>query len=163
MALLAPGFEEGLEQTRGAGSQYAALHHDLVVVPGLGNQVGLRLHHAGMRLGCAIHEPSDARMNDRPGAHQAGLESDIERAAVEAVVAQLLGRGTQRSNLGMSAGIVGQDRCVEARAHDLACRTHHHRPHRHFTGGQPRMRLVQRPVHVEFVAAHRRGLRYADA
>jgi hypothetical protein len=57
-------------------------------------------------------------MHDRPRAHDAGLEGDVQRAAGQAIVAQGLGGGAQRHHLGVGGGVVTQDGLVEAAAGD---------------------------------------------
>ena len=40
----------------------------------------------GLRIGCAVHDPRDTRMQDGANAHGAGLERDVKGATDEAVV-----------------------------------------------------------------------------
>ena len=55
-----------------------------------------------------------------PGAHRAGLERDVERAAGQAVVAERAGRVAQRRDLGVRGRVVARDRRVAAAADDRA-------------------------------------------
>ncbi len=116
-----------------ARCQYTAYDRDPMIVPGLGDEVGARLDHSGLRFRRPINQSCQTRMYDRAAAHHAGLQGHIERTVVEAIVAKTLGRVTQRLNFGMGAGVAAGDRRIMAAAYDLAPRIHQHRPHGYFT------------------------------
>ena len=87
-----------------------------------------------------------ARMQHGAAAHGAGLQRDIERAAIEPVVAQMLRRCAQRHDFRVCGGVVPQHRCVAARGNHLAI-LDHHRPHRHFARQRCGLCLGQRLAH----------------
>src|SRR5690349_13679564 len=60
---------------------------------------------AGLGVARAVDEASDARVDERPGAHRARLERDVERATLEPPGAQSLGGSPDGDDLGMGHGI----------------------------------------------------------
>jgi hypothetical protein len=92
-------------------------------------------------------------------AHHAGFQSDKQRAALKTIVALVITRLAQSTNFRMATGVAAGHRSVAADANNLPLRIDNDRPHGHLTGRGGYMCLVKRPVHVKFIAAHKRKLR----
>ena len=95
-------------------------------------------------------------MHHRAAAHGAGLQGDVERAAVQPVVAQRFGSSPERDDLGMRRGVMPVDRRVAACGDHLAL-FDHNRAHRHLAGNHGKACLSQSRAHEDFM--HRLGLR----
>ena len=102
------------------------------------SRLGKQVHHAaaGATLGIlrAEYQTRDACMNNGTGTHCTRLQSDIERAAGQAIVAQLRGGVAQRRDFGVRTGVMARDGSIEAAPDDLAG-TNEHRAYRHFVQG----------------------------
>ncbi len=85
-------------------------------------------------------------MNNRPGAHRAGLQSYKQRSARQPIVAHRPTRLAQRDHLGMSAGIGIANHPVIALADDFAAALDQ-RTHCHLAGRLGLVGQFQRPVH----------------
>ncbi len=85
--------EEALEQRRGFFGQHTRLNFDAVVPVGTFQQAQAGGDRAALRVGRALDQPTDARLHQRPDAHGAGLEGNVEVAVSQAVVAATLGGG----------------------------------------------------------------------
>ena len=72
------------------------------------------------RVGEAVIDLADAGNDQRAGAHRAGLFSDVERALVEAPIADEAGRLRDREDLGVGGGVVGGAGLVVGGCDDLA-------------------------------------------
>src|SRR5258708_11482546 len=89
-------------------------------------------------------------MHDRPCAHRAGFERNVERASFEAVVAERRRGFAQRLDFGVGAGILARDRRVVAAADDLSV-LHHQRSDGHFSPLGRTYREAQRLAHPRCV------------
>ena len=79
-------------------------------------------HRAAFHVLRPKHQPADARMADRPGAHGAGLQGDHQGQASEAIVAAFFRRGAQGQDLGVGGGVVAADGGVMGGGDHLAGR-----------------------------------------
>ena len=89
-------------------------------------------------------------MENRPRAHEAGFEGDIEAAAGEPIVSEHECCGAQGLNLSMGCRVFMADRAVEAGSNHGVF-LHHDRPHRHFTELRRPMRLLECQAHEVLV------------
>ena len=86
------------------------------------------IHHVEDRAACAclgveraIDQPRDTGMEDSPGAHRAGLQRDVQRAAGDQpVIFDIAGRVAERNDLRMRRGVVVADNAVLPSGNDLA-------------------------------------------
>ena len=143
-----------LQQGGALAPQYPTLHGGLVVQPGLGEQVEHRAGGPGLGVACCVHHAGQARVQHGSGAHRTGLECHVQRAAVEPVVAQGLGRSAQRDDLGVRARVVQRHRLVEA-AGDHPPFAHHDRSDRNLARGAGHARLLQGQPHQRCVLGQR--------
>ncbi|MCX6556571.1 MAG: hypothetical protein NTW95_03935 [Candidatus Aminicenantes bacterium] len=79
----------------------------------------------------AVEQPGDARLHHGAVAHHAGLERDVQLAAIQAVFGGFFPGPAHGHDLGMGAGIVLPDRFVVAAADDLPF-PDQHGAYRHF-------------------------------
>src|SRR5690242_3341203 len=114
---------------------------------------------AGARLGVvrAEDEAAQPRVHDRPGAHDAGLEGDIEIAIGQPVVAQRGGGVAQRRDLRVRGRIAGGDRGVAALADDPAV-ADKDRAYRDFAAALRRARELDRLAHPALGSGNVQGL-----
>ena len=85
-------------------------------------------------------------MEHGASAHHAGLQGDVEGAALQAIVAQLLGSRTQCLHLGVGRGVAAGQRRIGALAYHLAL-AHHHSAYGHFASLRTGTRLIQGQAH----------------
>ena len=90
-------------------------------------------------------------MGNRTTAHGARLQSDIQSAVFQTVIAQGLGRLAQSIDFGVGARVMVADGAVVPCPNHPAL-VHHHRAHRHFTHPLRRLGLRQCKGHRGFVA-----------
>ena len=64
---------------------------------------------AGFGVAGGEDQAGDARVEDGAGAHGAGFERAVERAAGEAVVAERAAGGAQGDDFGVGGGVVGAE------------------------------------------------------
>ena len=102
---------------------------------------------AETQIARAEDESCDTRRNQRPGAHDARLESAIQCCAFQTIIADGFRRGPQRQDLRMRGRIVPRDRAVPSAADDRAV-AFHYRAHGHFPGGRRFTRQPQRFAHA---------------
>lgn len=81
---------------------------DFVIEPRISGDVVQRSRRTTFRVRGTEHHPVDARLLQRPGAHRAGLEGDVQRASVETPSADDICGRAQSEHLGMSRGIAAQ-------------------------------------------------------
>jgi hypothetical protein len=123
-------------------------------------EVSHRAGHPGSRVPRAEHHAVDAREHERPRAHRARLERDVERAAVEAPAAERGGGGAQREHLGVGGGVLVAHGAVGGgRDHRVAA--HDDRADGHVAPRRPRRR--ERAAHVRFVVSRCHPRRIAPA
>ena len=94
---------------------------------------------AGAGIGGGKHQSRYPGVNHRPGAHRTGLQSRIQGAGRQPIIAAGGGGGPQRQHFGMGGRIADADGLIPTLAQHLAI-PHQHRAHRHFAGraGPPR-------------------------
>ena len=77
-----------------------------------------------------VDHPADARVQDRPGTHDAGLEGDVKRATAEPVIAPTTTTRPDAPGSRVRRGIVAADRRIETAADDCSV-SHHHGSNRY--------------------------------
>jgi hypothetical protein len=77
----------------------AAAHRVAMVEPRVLADAVERRHRAGLRVVAAVDHPADARVDEGPGAHHAGLQRHVGRHALQAPGAQGRRRGAHRQHL----------------------------------------------------------------
>ncbi len=85
--VLPAGGEEGLQNGGAFESEDSGSDFDAVIELRVGEDFEAGTDGAGLGVVAAIDEPSDARLNHRPGAHAARLGGDEQRRSPEAIVA----------------------------------------------------------------------------
>ena len=106
----------------------------------------------------AKHQPADAGVADRPGAHGAGLQGDEELQTSEAMIAESLCRGPQRQDLGVSRGIMPGNRSIGAGGDHLATdRIADHCSDRRFAAAGGGLRQFERDAHGRFIMVRHPG------
>jgi hypothetical protein len=120
------------------------------------SQLEFRSYATEAEVASAEDESSNAGMNQGSGAHDAGLQSYINRGVLQAVVAPVLGGGANQVHFGVSGGIIGSDGGVVCAGNDLAVNDEY-RANGDLTGGLPKEGLFYGRSHVE-VMIHRGGL-----
>ena len=90
-------------------------------------------------------------MEHRTAAHGAGLQRDVQLAAVQPVIAQGLRGGAQRSDFRVGGGIVAAHRGVSPDADHLPV-ANDHGPDGHFAGGRGQTGLFQCQLHEPGIA-----------
>jgi hypothetical protein len=101
---------------------------------------------AAFRIVSAEYQAPDAGVNHGAGAHQAGFQRDVQRAAREPVIAEPLRGLTHGNDFGMGSRIVTGDRAIPALADKLAV-LHHDSSDRHFPFLGTALGQRQRIVH----------------
>jgi hypothetical protein len=94
---------------------------------------------AGLGVGRRVNQPSDARVENRTGAHGAGFECDVQCAAFafwrkDAVIGESSASFTEGYDLGVRCGVVVAQDAVVTSAKDLTAGRHDERANRNFTG-----------------------------
>ena len=84
----AAGFEEGLEDGGAVVCQHAGSDFETVVEAAVADDVVKTPAGAGLRVGAAVDKPVEPGQDQRAGAHRAGFERDVDRAAVQSPQAQ---------------------------------------------------------------------------
>src|SRR5271166_4573512 len=79
-----------------------------------------RVDRTGLWIFSAVHQPTDPRVSDGPGAHGAGFHRDVAVAVWQAVVADDQPGFAQGLNFGMRRRIVVGDRAIAAATYDMA-------------------------------------------
>src|SRR5881397_3483012 len=108
-----------------------------------------RLDGAGPRVGRAVHDPREARLNDRAAAHRARLERRVEHCARQPVVPDLQRGLAQGQHLGVRRWVDERDRRV-VRLPDDHIVDHDHGTHRYLAGPESYPRLGERHAHEPF-------------
>lgn len=125
MGSLAAGTEEVGEQRAALVREDAGDDFDFVVEPRVVHYAEDGAARAGFWIGRSVDEASDARVEDGAGAHGAGFERDVERAAFVLFVQQTIvfERATglaECDDFGVGGGIVVAEDAVLATGDDLA-------------------------------------------
>jgi hypothetical protein len=146
MGIETAGLEKRLQQGGALLGPHTALHHRLVIQPGLSKEVHHRPGCAGLGVGRTKDHALEPGVQHRAAAHGAGFQRHVQGAAVEPVVAQVLGGRAQGRDLGVCGGVVLRDRCISTGAdHDAVL--HHDRAHRHLAGRGRGAGLLQGKAH----------------
>ena len=106
---------------------------------------------AGLGLGGAEDEPTDAGMDQRAGAHQARFDRHVERGAGQPVVADGARGVAQGDDLGVGRGVAGEYGLVAAPPDDGTVE-HDDGAHRHLAPPARKPRLGERLAHPPFVS-----------
>ena len=105
VAELAPVAEEIAQQFRGFFRANSLLHLHLVVELRVVEHREHRAAGAGLGIGGGEDQAVEAGVNHGSGAHGAGFERDVERAAREPIVAERRGRRAQGDDFRVGCGI----------------------------------------------------------
>ncbi len=151
----APRGEELAQQVAAGVSQDPLLNLRAMVEQRLGEQVDHRPGSARLGIEGAEHHALEARVHERHGTHGAWLESHVDLALRQAVIAQQLRRMPQGHDLGVGRWVGGGDRAVVAGGDHLAHAVqlaHDHGAHRNLANQPGVLGLVERHAHAGFVA-----------
>ena len=157
-AVDAAGPEELAQQCPALVGQHAGADLRPVVQARLGKQIEHRSSRAALRVGRAVDDAVQPRVQDGAGAHGTGLQRGDQRAAIQSVVAQGLRRRAQGEHFGVGRRVVGADRGVVAGGDHTAI-LEHDRAHRHLAQGGGGLCLLQRQAHGLFIAQRAFGHR----
>ena len=139
--------EELVHQRRTFDGQYPTLHLRLMIQLRVLKQVDHRAGSAGSGLGSAVDDTAEPRVEHGTAAHGAGLQGDVELAALQPVIAQYMRCSPQRHD--RRGGVVwSMARC--GRGDDQAV-FDNHRAHRHFARTGSILCLRQRSGHKVYV------------
>jgi hypothetical protein len=128
-----PLAEETPQQLGRLLGKSSLLHKHLVIQLRMVHDGQNRARRAGLGIAGSKDQPVKPRMDHGPGAHGAGLQRHIERAAVETIVADGMGSRAQGHELGVRRWIdIAQD-TVLAACHDFPT-PYDGRADRHFAG-----------------------------
>jgi len=84
-----------------------------------------RVHSAGFRIIRAVHQLTNARVNDRASAHPTRFNCNKQVAVAQAIVPQDGAGGAQRDDFGVRRGIVVCNIPVPSASNDLALMDDH--------------------------------------
>ena len=101
----------------------------------------------------AEHQPADARMADRTGAHGAGLERDEQARVRKALVCRSACRRAQNEDFRVCRRITAFDDAVAVACEEAPVRGHQGRAHGHFAAPGRRFRFGERQRH-DLVVGH---------
>ena len=90
-----------------------------MIQPVDGKQIDDAAMHAGFRVACAVHDPSNARMQNGPGTHGTGLQRDKKFAPRQPIIFQVTRGVAQGGNFSVRRRIVFTDGRVETTSNDL--------------------------------------------
>ena len=138
--------EKIAQQRRALRRQHPALHLGVEVQSRMGKHIQHRTCCTGLGLGRTKHHPRQPGMEHGASAHHTGLQGDVEGAALQAVVAQLLRSRTQCLHLGVGRGVAAGQRRIGTLAYHLAL-AHHHSAYGHFASLRTGTRLGQGQAH----------------
>src|SRR5271157_1131274 len=147
---LAPFPEERLHQVHAARGQNSRTDLYLVVELGMVEHLQHGMHRSGLGVFRAIDQAPDSRVRDGAGAHGAGLDSHVEIAIEQTIVAEGFSSFAQGEYFGVPCRIVGCERAVESAAYESSA-VHDDRPDGNFAHRQGALCLAQRFFHPELV------------
>src|SRR5439155_12270720 len=124
--------------------------------PGVLQQVPERAGEAGLRVWRAEHDPRDPSEDRRARAHRAGLQRDVQRAALQAPLSERPGGGPDREDLGMRSRVAEALALVPGRA-ERPFVPRDHRPDRDVDPPPAGPSLVKGGPHPPDVVAGRRS------
>src|SRR5271157_3683893 len=142
--------EERLHQVHAARGQNSRTDLYLVVELGMVEHLQHGMHRSGLGVFRAIDQAPDSRVRDGTGAHGAGLDSHVEIAIEQAIVADGPPRFSKCKYFGVRCRIVGCERAVESAAYESSA-VHDDRPDGNFAHRQGALCLAQRFFHPELV------------
>jgi len=150
---LAASGKEGLEEGSGLGGEHGWGDLDLVVELGTGEQLEAGAEGAPFWVVGAIDKTGDAGLNNRAGAHGAGLEGYVESGFRETVVAELFRGFAKNHDFGVCCGVaIANGAVAAARENFLAINKY--RADGNFAGFGAGACFFQRDLH-EFGIVHR--------
>lgn len=135
--------EEGGEQLSGLFGTDAVGHLDPMVQTGIVTHVVEAVTGTRFEISGSVDHPIDAAVHQRSPAHQARLESDHERALIEAPGPDNICRVSQRQDLGMRRRVAGEFAFVVPTGNDVAV-LDHDRSNRHIAVGEREAGFVER-------------------
>lgn len=139
--------EERQQQPGGCLGLNAREHLDAVVEPAVAQHVVERARGAGLLVPSPEDHGGNARRQNRPGAHDAGLECDNEGAVGQAPVADGLGGIPEGEQFGVRRGVPREFAFVAPRCDHDAVSVHDDRTHGDVTGGRRLLGLREREPH----------------
>ena len=95
-----------------------------MIEPRLGEQIDDAAARAGLRIGRAEHQPANARVHDRAGAHRARLDRHIQLAAGKPVIAECVRASRSAAISACAVGSLPAIGCVAAAPDDRALADH---------------------------------------
>ena len=101
----------------------------------------------------AVEESGDASLNDRAGAHGAGLQSDVKSGVGKAVVAEDSRGLAQDDDFGMRGGVIVANRAI-AGAGEVRIVVNEHRADGDFAGVGRSASLLQSKAHEMEIVGH---------
>jgi hypothetical protein len=116
------------------------------------------VHRTSLGVFGAVNEAANARVSDGSRTHGAGLDSDVEIAIRQTVIADYEAGFTNRLHLSVSGGVVVGDGAITAPSHNVAI-LNDYRAHRDLAQGFSAPRFAQGFFHEEFVGmGHKKQL-----
>lgn len=152
--------EEVSQKLAGFFGTHSVRHFDLVIEARVVANVVEAVASTRLEISGAVHQAIDPAVHHCPCTHQAGLEGDHQRAAVEPPRPDPRRSITQRQDLGVSGRVTGQLALVVAAGNDFAVH-HHDRADRHIAMGQRKASFIERENH-QFVIGHDRQHRTSE-
>jgi len=110
-------------------AQHALNHLHAMIKMGIFQDVIEGFYRTSLFIPCPKDEACDAALHDGTGAHQTGLDGNIELASAQAVIPHPRGTCAQDQDLGMGSGIIEGNGAVMVSGHHLAI-FHQDRTHR---------------------------------
>ena len=114
-----PLAEERLHEVAALVRSNVADDVEPMIVPGQLAALDGRRHRARPRFERAEHERPDARVDQRPDAHQAGLDRDVQGRAGQAIVADAACGIANRDDLRVRGRVLRRDRLIEPASDDF--------------------------------------------
>jgi hypothetical protein len=140
--------EEGLEDGGAVCCEDTGSDFDLMVEAWIGKNFEARADGSAFGVVRTVYQTRDAGLNDRAGAHAAGLDGDVERCSCEAVISEGARGFAQDDDLGVRRRIAIADGAVCSARHDGAVGVaHKYGAYRHFTGSRCAARFFERDSH----------------
>ena len=118
--LLSARGEKRLEHGDGFTGENACGDFDLVVEAWIGKDFEAGADGAALGVIRSVDEAWDTGLNDRAGAHAAGLNGDVERRVREAIVAEEAGGFTKHDDFGVGGRIVVADGAIAGTRENLS-------------------------------------------
>ncbi len=109
-----------MEHGGGFGGEDAGGHFDFVVEARIGKDFEAGADGAALGVVGAVDEARDAGLNDRAGAHAAGLDGDVERCVREAIVAEESCGFTKHDDFSVGGGVIVTDSAIAGTRENLS-------------------------------------------